>query len=332
MAGVFMLWIEVELAWGLVHRRKIDLQEIARVSIRVRKILDTVLSLLETYRTPVTWTIVGHLLLDHCGKGDVNELPHSDMPRPNYFWSKDDWYRYDPCTDINRDPAWYGKDIVHKIVEYVNESKISHEIGCHSFSHQLLGDPGCGKDLARAEIKKCIELMKDYGIFPTVFVFPREYVGHLSALKEFGFVAFRDTPRKLYPRLQMERTISNLINSCLSLGAQFLSYYLLWPPHVVTLRNAYPGLWAVPGCLAYTKKPLIPMKFLTLKAIQGIDRAIKEDKIFSLSTHLRNFSQTRNFLSSFREILSYVGRKREDGVLETKTITELIKELPHGSK
>lgn len=328
MVGVFTLCIEVELAWGFVHRRTIDLSNVKRISINTRKILGTVTDLLETYELPVTWSFLGHLLLDRCNRG-MNGLPHPEMPRPRYSWLKrDDWYDYDPCTDVKKDPAWYGKDIVDRIFQYLQESKIPHDIGCHSFSHQLFGDQGCGEELARAEIERCVELMKmEYGVAPKVFTFPRDYVGHVGLLREFGLIVFRDVPLKLYPCLKLEGTVSNYLKKHLSRFIQFLSYYFLFPPHVTTVREAMPGLWSVPGCLAYGRKPLIPPKLSALKAKQGIMKAIREAKIFSLYTHLRSLGESESMLSSFQEILSYVYRKRREGRLEAKTMTELVKEL-----
>lgn len=328
MKGTFTLCIEVELAWGLLHRRNIDLLKAKRTSINTRETLEPVIGLLERYSIPVTWSVLGHLLLDHCSRGDGKGGPHPEMPRASYSWLKEDWYRYDPCTDIQRDPAWYGKDIVNRVVQYVKESKIPHDIGCHSFSHQQFGDHGCGEELARAEIEKCIELMEaEYGVVPRIFTFPRDYVGHVRLLKELGFVAFRGVPPKLYPCLKLERTISNWMKTYFSFFIQFLSYYLLFPPHVVTLREAIPGLWTIPGCLAYGKKPLIPLRLVTFKAKQGIRKAIEEAKIFSMYTHLRNFGESKNMLSNFEEILSYVDRKREEGKLQVETTTQLVREL-----
>lgn len=333
MTGIFMLWIDVELAWGLVHKRKLDLPKLTRISIRARETLDSVINLLEKYSVPATWTILGHLLLDHCSRGSVNDSPHIEMPRPSYSWLKVDWYRYDPCTDVQTDPAWYGRDIVDRIVEYVEKSRVPHDIGCHSFSHQLFGDSGCGEELAKAEVKKCVELLKSqYGIAAKVFAFPRDYVGHIGALKDFGIVGFRDTPPKLYPCLPLERTISNFVKTYFSLFIQFLSYYIFFPPHVVTARESLPGLWSVPGCLPYSKKPLIPLRLVTFKAIQGINRAIREGKIFSMYTHMRNFGEDDRLLSDFEKILSHVNRKREEGALEMRTMTELVKELSNRPK
>ena len=246
------------------------------------------------------------------------------MPRPEYSWLEGDWYKYDPCTNISEDPAWYGKDIVDKIVDYVRRSRLGHEIGGHSFSHQQFGDPGCTEELARAEIMKCMELMKrEYGLSPKTFAFPRDYVGHLDELRKYGFVSFRDVPPKLYPCLKLDKTISNYLKTYSSLALQLLSYYLLFPQHVVTPKEVLPGLIGTPGCLAYGKKPMIPIRLVTFKAIQGLRKAIRTGEVFSMYTHLRDFGADRNFLSNFEKVLLYVKKKRDEGKLAVKTLSEL---------
>jgi peptidoglycan/xylan/chitin deacetylase (PgdA/CDA1 family) len=107
----------------------------------VRGCIDTLLNLFEQHKIPATWAVVGHLFLDHCEKEDG--IPHKDMPR-----SKEDWYSSDPCTDIKRDPLYYGKDIVEKILS----NRIEHEISYHSFSHVAFSE--CSKEVAEAEIKE----------------------------------------------------------------------------------------------------------------------------------------------------------------------------------
>jgi len=314
----------VELAWSSVHRKKVDLSKVRSISINVRKVIDDVFALLENCKVPATWNILGHLVLERCSKENPDGLPHPDMPRPRYSWLEGDWYRYDPCTNIREDPAWYGKDIVDKIVDYLRRSKLQHEIGCHSFSHQQFGDPRCTEEVAKAEITKCKELLEgEYSISPKTFAFPRDYVGHLDQLKRCGFASFRDVPPKLYPCLKLEKTLSNYLKTYSSLAIQLLSYYLLFPPHVVTPKEVLPGLIGIPGCLAYGKKPMIPIRLVTFKAIQGLRKAIRTGEVFSMYTHLRDFGADKNFLSNFEKVLLYVRKKRDEGKLAVKTLSEL---------
>jgi peptidoglycan/xylan/chitin deacetylase (PgdA/CDA1 family) len=324
MRGIFSLSVDVELAWGSVHKNRISVNKLREISANVRKIIDEVFALLENYEVPATWNILGHLVLDGCSRESPKRLPHSDMPRPDYTWLSGDWYKYDPCTNVTKDPAWYGRDIVSRIVYYTRKSKVGHEIGCHSFSHQQFGDPKCTEELAGSEIAKCIELLKtQFNTIPRTFAFPRDYVGHLNTLKEHGITTFRDAPPKLYPCLKLEKTFSNYLKTKFSLVHQLISYYILFPPHVVTPKEVLPGLWGTPGCLAYGNKPLIPLRLVTIKAIQGVNRAIREGKVFSMYTHLKEFGANRHMIMELEKVLSYASKKRSQNKLELKTMRQL---------
>lgn len=314
----------MELAWGSVHRKAIDLAKMKTTSRNVRRVLDDVFALFENYEIPATWNLLGHLLLDRCSKRDPDQLPHRDMPRPKYRWLDGDWYKYDPCTDVADDPAWYGKDMIDRIIHYVRGSKVHHEIGCHSFSHQQFGDPECTAELAKAEIAKCMSLLKaGYNISPKTFAFPRDYVGHLEELKKQGFTSFRDIPPKLYPCLKLEKSLSNYLKTYSSLALQLLSYYLLVPPHVVTPKETLPGLVGTPGCLAYGKKSMVSLGLVTFKAMQGINKAIRKGRVFTMYTHLKGFGAYANFLPNFEKVLSHVQSMRDKGELVVKTMSEL---------
>jgi len=322
--GTFVFSIDIELAWGKVHQKRMNLHNLSRIYRKVRRNLGLVTPLLEKYRVPATWIILGHVALDHCEC--VNGKPHPQMPRPEYSWLKEDWYRYDPCSNLKVAPAWYGKDIVDNIVSYVKTSSLSHDIACHSFSHQMFGDPGCKRELAEAEVKKCIEIMeKEYGVVPKVFGFPRDSIGHIDVLKENGFIAFRDMIPKLYPCLEMDRTFLIAVKTLFSLFVQGLSYYIVSSPHVVVPRLVN-GLWAVPGSLAFGEKPMVPFELVTLKAIKGIKKCVAEGKIFCMYTHLQEFTWNKNAIHSLERILNHVHQEERKGNLCVKTIQQIAME------
>lgn len=322
--GTFVFSIDVELAWGKVHRKRMNLHGLSKIYKKVRSNLGLVTPLFEKYRIPVTWVILGHVALDHCEC--VNGRPHPEMLRPEYSWLEEDWYRYDPCSNLEVAPAWYGKDIVDNIVGYVKNSNLPHDIACHSFSHQMFGDPGCNRELAEAEVKKCIEIMKkEYGIVPKVFGFPRDSIGHIDVLKENGFIAFRDMIPKLYPCLEMDRTFLIAVKTLFSLFVQGLSYYIVSSPHVVMPRLVH-GLWTVPGSLAFGSKPMIPCELVTLKAMKGVKRCISEGKILCMYTHLQEFTWNKNALPNLERILNYVRQEERKGNLCVKTIRQIAME------
>ncbi len=321
MKGTFLLSIDVELAWGFLERPRMEEKYIEAIG-KVRAILDPLLNLISGYEIPVTWAILGHLFLDHC---ECTDRPHPDMPRPNYSWFEGDWYKYDPCRHITEAPLWYGKDIVEKIIEFADGNPAQQEIGCHSFSHPMFGDHGCSEEVARAEIDKCLEIMKESGLRPRTFVFPLDDEGHINILKEKGFSAFFGGIPQLIERTSLEKSTLNLVRKYASLGMEFLSYYALLPPHVMLPKQVLAGLWEIPSSMCFNKKKAIPMSLVVSKAKKGIRRAIDQRKCFHMFTHLHNFGLAPyTLLKSFEKILSFADRKRKEGDLEITTTQRFV--------
>lgn len=325
--GVFLLDIEVELAWGIIDKQ-IDREGLRNTSEKVREHLDNILLLLNQYAIPATWGIVGHLILCQCES--ASGMPHPDMPRPSYKWMTSDWYENDPCKTLAEEPAFYGKDIVDRIVEYTLKTQSSHDIACHSFSHQLFGDPGCSKVVAEAEVKRCLSLLKkNYGVQPRVFIFPRDSVGHLDILRKEGFISFRGPISHSVNYSETDGGIVGAFRKNISLAIYLASFYLTIPPPVVNPKMEN-GLVNIPASLCYNKKPFIRLSLIVKKARKGIDRAIKEKKIFHLYTHLINFGaapKPKAFIKGFENVLAYANLKREENKLEITTERRLAEVL-----
>jgi len=277
----FVFDIEVELIWGFIDYEMSHITTLKRIIPSVRKVLPRLFTILDRAEQPVTWGILGHCVLDRCEC--VNGVPHPDMPRGSYSWLDRDWYAPDPCTSLEEDPAFYGKDVVDNIVDYVRESSVTHDIACHSFSHQIFGDPGCTREVAEAEVKRCVELLCDnYGIKPKVFIFPRDSVGHLDVLRKYNFIAFRGPPpglplvKKVLPPLIYPKIEKGLVNvpASMCFGSQVLPVELLYIiGNASILRNVMHrgilhiythlsnlALWPSEKALKYLSKLLIMRK------------------------------------------------------------------------
>ena len=177
--SVFILSLDTELIWGYVAYP--SLKEVSLMTNddkKVRGCIEILLNLFKKHNIPATWAVVGHLFLDHC-ECEAG-IPHKDMPR-----FKENWYSTDPCTDIQKDPLYYGTDIVEKILS----NRIEHEIGYHSFSHVIFSE--CSREVAEAEIKMSDKLAKEFGITLKSFVFPENKIGHVDVFKENGFKIYR---------------------------------------------------------------------------------------------------------------------------------------------
>jgi len=321
--GIFILDIEVELAWGIIDK-KLNKKELTRTFEKVRIYLDDILRLLDKYNIVVTWSFLGHAILDRCER--KKGMPHPEMPRPSYKWMRGDWYKHDPCKNFTEEPAFYGKDITDRIVNHTLNADVPHDFSVHSFSHQLFGDRGCSRKLADAEVKRSVQLMaENYSLKPTVFIFPRESLGHFDVLKKNGIIAFRGVIPRTITYLEPVEGFWNFIRKYSSLAAYWMSFYLNISPPVTWPKKEH-GLVNIPASLCYNKKPFIPLKLVVLKAKKGIDRAIKERKIFYVATHLRNFgevSNTKAFLEGFETILKYAHSQRRKDKLEIATVARI---------
>lgn len=187
--GVVLLSADFELAWAYRYSR--SKKNPVALGLKERQNIPEIVRLLDKYNLPVTWATVGHLFLKSCqySKG----VPHPEMQRPAYFsnknwmFSEGDWYDHDPCTDMEKDPAWYGSDLLDVILS----SKVKHEIACHSFSHIDFSDKNCTEELALSELRKCKELASEKNIQLKSMVFPGETYGNFEVLKNEGFICYR---------------------------------------------------------------------------------------------------------------------------------------------
>jgi len=222
---IFIISLDTELIWGIVHTGE-DAALFLKDPKGCRGAIDSLLNIFEKHNIPATWAVVGHLFLDHCEK--EGGIPHKDMPR-----FKKDWYLCDPCTGIQRDPLYYGKDIIEKILS----NPVEHEIGYHSFSHVIFSE--CSREVAEAEIKEGIKLAEVFGITLKSFVFPQDKIGHLDVLKENGFRIYRG---RIFKRGSMNQRVPiRKFNGAIDL--------IIAKPVELRLMD---GIWEVPSSMLFS--------------------------------------------------------------------------------
>lgn len=202
--SVCLISADFELAWAFRYSKNnnTSIDRAIKKGLQTRKNVPKILKLCEDFNIPITWATVGHLFLDRCSRN--NELAHPEIKRlpkfENEFWkySSGDWFKDDPCTDYQSDPAWYCPDLINQILE----SPAGHEIGCHTFSHIDCSDAVCTDDVFLSEIQACKNASKRFKIKLKSFVHPGHQIGNLMNLFKEGFTSFRtDFGDKLsYPK------------------------------------------------------------------------------------------------------------------------------------
>lgn len=308
--GIFTISIDVELAWGTFdHKGHINYKDAYE---KYRFIITRLLELFEKYNISASWAIVGHLFLDSCKK--TNGCLHADIIRPRHRWFPQDWFSYDPGTDISQDKFWYGSDLVKKI----KKARPAQEIASHSFCHPVFSDEGCFRQTAESDVAKCVELAVREGIELKSFTFPRNLPGHLDILSKYGFKVFRG-----------KDDVYSQLNSYIIKKFYFLFQDMIGVrPPVILPKKLDNGLIEVPSSMlfrfAHGISRFIPRGVRFKRAKKGIDAAIREKKIFHLWCHPISFAwDSNNLFDEFENILSYAIKFREKGVLDIFPLKEI---------
>jgi len=268
--AVVILSADFELAWAwrVTKSSANPLQKALQKAETERKNIPTILSLCEKFNIPITWLTVGHLFLNSCKK--VNGIAHPDIPRlphfENEWWrfNGNDWFADDPCTDFKTDPLWYCPDLVDMILK----SEVSHEIGCHTFSHIDCREEICTPDHFRAEIEACNQAAKPYGIDKMEsFVHPGHTIGNLETLAKMGFTNYRTDyanilgfPKKHSNGLwEFTTTLELKFQSKWSIAAQLFRYKTTFKRAIKNHAIAY--LWFHPSFDTAFVEEIMPATF-----------------------------------------------------------------------
>lgn len=310
--GVFTLSLDFELIWGTL-----DLfgPQAFRGACEIERhlVIDRLLSLLEELEVPATWCILGHLFLDSCRR--EGGVAHPDIHRPRHSWVKDDWFAQDPCRDERADPTFYGRSLVEKI----RACRAPQEIGSHSFSHVIFGDPGCSRETAESELAACVRVARDMGIEPASFAFPRNRVGHLDLLPRHGFRCYRG-PGRWYERSETPGALERL--------AHLVDVFAAVRPPVFLPEPAGSGLWNIPGSMIYFPmhglRRFLPVSVRVRRARKGLAAAVREGGVFHLWTHPTNLAdETEAMFGGLAAILAQVADLRAQGRLDVRTLGSL---------
>lgn len=311
MRPTFALTFDTELIWG-----SFDHTSPARFEARypdIRGTIRDILSLLASYEVRATWAVVGHLFLRHCERGP-GDRAHADLVQPRQGWRPGDWYDADPCTDLSRDPLWYGEDVL----DMIQTCAVPQEIGCHSFAHALYGDPALSREAVDAELDLCVRLAAARGLELRSFVFPRNSEGHHEALASHGFRAFRGADPTLFRHLPRGQRRT----------AHLASHAIGTPPPVSRPTERLPGLWNIPGSMLFLHRTgvrrVVGRVARIRKAQAGLEAAERQGAVFHLWTHPFNIASDRAWLLGvLDDILRRAVRMRDEGRIAIESMDSI---------
>jgi hypothetical protein len=304
--GAFTLSLDFELIWGTQDLFGPGAFRKACLFERQRIVAD-LLALLHEFEIPATWCIVGHLFLDACdGK-------HAELKRPTHAWLREDWFQHDPGGRETGGSVFLGRSLVEKILACPTRQ----EIGFHSFSHVVWGDPGCSKQVAESEMKACRQAAAWTGSKVMSFVFPRNRVGHLDVLAAYGIRVYRGPGPRWYEQDENPGALGRL--------AHLLEVAAGTPGPTILPVVTPEGLVNLPGSMIYLPahgiRGLIPVERRVRRAVKGLEHASEQRRVFHLWFHPTNLADRyQPMMAGLRLIFDKVRRLRDAGRLDTRPL------------
>lgn len=315
--GIFTISLDFELIWGTLDLFGTEGFDEA-CKVERREVIDRLLELFNEFEISATWCTVGHLFLEDC-RSDEN-IKHPEIIPPQHKWHQGDWFIHDPCNNEAASPLFYGKSLVEKIIN----NPVKQEIGSHGFSHVIFGDEGCSVETARSEIAECVRVAKNFDLDLSSFAFPRDQVGHLNVLKEYGFTSYRGQIPKWYEEGENRNILKRL--------AHFTDVLLATTPPTVMPSYTPDGLWNIPGSMIFFPmhgvRRHIPMSLRVKRAVKGLREAVSRKRIFHLWFHPTNMAYgIDQMFDGLRQIIQSADKLREQGDLEILTMSEIVNSI-----
>ena len=310
--GVFTLSLDFEMIWGTV-----DLfgpAKFAKACEVEREAVVRLLDLFVEFEVPATWCTQGHLFLTRCDAQEGRK--HPEIIRPNHAWCRGDWFDHDPGGDERTAPVYFARSLIEKILA----CPVPQEVGCHTFSHVIMGDPGCSRATAESELRECVRLARELGVELASFAFPRNIVGHLDVLRQCGFRCYRGPEPVWYENDRWPAAVRR--------AGHLWDVLTAAEPPVVRPTLTESGIWNVPGSMIYFPmhgfRRHIPLGLRVARARKGLDAARRERAVFHLWFHPTNlvFEMDAMF-EGLRRILAYAARLRERGEIEMRPMKDL---------
>jgi hypothetical protein len=151
--------------------------------------------------------------------------------------------------------------------------------------------------------------MKDFGIIPKSFIFPKNKIGHLDILEQEGFRVFRFKPEH-HSKYPLRKLLSPIVET-------------LFP--ITTNPFIFKKLVGVPSSLLFQSPHNYDTLRLELAVKRGINFSIKQKRIFHITMH--DYLENDNLLQSFSRILAYVKKLKEQESINVMTIDTFQKSI-----
>jgi len=304
--GQMVVSVDFEMAWGLMHRNGSVAYEIENE----RELLAELLDAFDQHDVPATWATVGHLLLSECDSEGGTK--HPEIRRPDYAWFDGDWFDTSPCSGLADAPRWYAPDVVTDILS----RPANHELGCHSFSHLIVGDPATTRADFASELDACTKAAAPYGVKLESFVYPRNTVGHVDELTRHGYSSYRGQRPDQFAALGPAAKPARLVDK-------------VWPTRRSVVRPIWESdIWNFPATCLFTVEHRRSPELWLRQTLRRMNHAARHGGLFHVWFHPHNLAAggARSF-EAFDRLLEHGAKLRSESKLEMFTMASLAEQL-----
>ena len=304
MTGRFIVSLDCEGKWGMAdslrpyHHRLLTDEALARVYADI-------VHLFADHDVPATFAFVMAFVLTPDERRRFDAVLKDDGRQDDWlanFWADQregrtgGWFQPEALEAVRRDPR--------------------HEIACHSFCHRDLADAAISEACALAELEAAAEASRLKGIEPRTFVFPRNSVGNVPALRRMGYIGYREA-----------RPPTSRI---MALAAELN----LWPQPEAAVRPAAGEPVAIPAGYflnwRFGPRRAIPPAATVRRWRTLIDRAAESGGVAHLWFHPHNLITAPSTRRTLDQILAHAARRRAAGDLEIVTQKQYCEALLAG--
>lgn len=181
MRSRVVLSIDFEMRWGMRHILGFNINAYRKNLENVKDIVPKILRLFKERGVRATWACVGALGCDNW------EEFFARLPKQPSYTRKElaigpKYADLDPQGKLHFAPF-----LIKEILKTPGQ-----DLGCHTFTHMWVRDPGVSEQHFLEDLKGCSRLFEEkFGVTPISFVFPNNEIRFLDVLKNSGIKVLR---------------------------------------------------------------------------------------------------------------------------------------------
>lgn len=277
--GTLVISLDFELLWGVFD--KVIWQKKIEYFSATRKVIPSMLQLLEKYDIQCTWATVGMLFNENWDEWGEN------IPKvlPEYINDKLSAYIYGKSIRSKKsEPLCFAPDLI----KLINKTS-GQEVGTHTYSHYYCLEPGQDLPAFKADIEKSKELAVKFSIDLESLVFPRNQFNteYLDVCSYEGIINVRSNPEVWYWKNTQNDSLAQKIfrTGDAYLGKKDKTYQ---PSDVGLINGQLTSQKASRLLRPYTTGKFLN-KLKLKRVLDEITQAAKRNEVYHLWWHPHNF-------------------------------------------